>query len=511
MSRSRLALLSLLLLIWTVAPLAADEAGKLKLHARARQADPQHSGRFLMGQQTLNWDAKQTALVICDMWDKHWCPDSTQRVGEMAPRMNQVVKAAREQGVLIIHCPSDTMEYYKDHPGRKLAQSAPPVETKIPLSRWCHLDLKKEAPLPIDDKDGGCDTLDPPKSYRAWTKQHDALEIKEGDAITDSAEAFYLMKQRGITNVIVMGVHANMCVLGRPFSIRQMIQQGQNVVLMRDMTDTMYNPRSAPKVAHFTGTDLVVAHIEKYWCPTITSTDFTGQPPLVFKEDRRPHIVTLLNESEYKPEDTIPLFAEQLVNDHGFRMTNIVARPGEGFVGLEDALQTAQVLLIAPRREALTKSQQAAVRAYLAAGKPVIGVRTASHAFGAKGELAGDLVAWHELDKEVFGGDYQGHFGAGSVVNAPQIDHEILTGIDNKPWKSSGSLYKNPQIDAACTVLLTGERQGDTKDPQPVAWIRTVGERQAKVFYTSLGHQDDFEQPQFQRLLLNAVKWAVKK
>lgn len=484
-------------------------AEPLMLHARQRTKDTVHDGRYLVGEKPLLWEGKKTALVICDMWDKHWCTDSTIRVGELAPRMNEVVKAARERGVLIIHCPSDTMEFYKDHPGRKLAQSAPKVETKLPIERWCYLDPAKEGTLPIDDKDGGCDTVDPPKSFRAWTKQHDAIEIQDGDAITDNAEAFYLMKQRGIENVIVMGVHTNMCVLGRPFSIRQMVQQGQNVVLMRDMTDTMYNPKSRPYVSHFTGTDLVIAHIEKYWCPTIASTDFTGKPPVVFKEDNRPHIVTVINESEYKPTDTIPLFAESLVNNHGYRMTNIVARPGEGFVGLEDALKTASVLLIAPRREALTKSQLAALQAYVAAGKPVIGLRTASHAFGAKGKLEGDLIAWNDIDKEFFGGDYQGHYEEGSAIQVAAPDHPILAGLDVKSWKSSGSLYKNPAIDESCTVVLTGERLGDQKDSQPVAWVREVGDKKAKVFYTSLGHPDDFEQPQFQRLLTNAVKWAV--
>ena len=219
------------------------------------------------------WDSKQTAVVICDMWDKHWCPNSTARVGEMAPRMNEVVKAARARGVFIIHCPSDTMEFYKDTPQRKLAQAAPQVETKRPLERWCRIDAAHEAPLPIDDTDGGCDCDEPVKNYRAWSRQIAAIEIHDGDAITDSDEAFRLMKSRGITNVIVMGVHTNMCVLGRPFSIRQMVYQGMNVALMRDMTDTMYNPAMKPFVSHFTGNDLVVEHIEKFWCPTITSAD----------------------------------------------------------------------------------------------------------------------------------------------------------------------------------------------------------------------------------------------
>ena len=111
--------------------------------------------------------------------------------------------------------------------------------------------------------------------------------MKEGDAVTDNAEAYELMHQRGITNVMVMGVHENMCVLGRPFAIRQLVKLGQNVVLMRDLTDTMYNSRKRPCVDHFTGTDLVCWHIEKYWCPTITSDQILGGRPFHFAADHR--------------------------------------------------------------------------------------------------------------------------------------------------------------------------------------------------------------------------------
>ena len=104
-------------------------------------------------EKQVRWDAAGTAIVICDMWDKHHCPDATERVGEMAPRMNEVLKAARSKGVFIIHCPSDTMGFYKDHPGRKLAQAAPKVETKVPLQGWCSLNGVKEPALPIDDSE----------------------------------------------------------------------------------------------------------------------------------------------------------------------------------------------------------------------------------------------------------------------------------------------------------------------------------------------------------------------
>jgi len=78
-----------------------------------------------------------------------------------------------------------------------------------------------------------------------------------------------------------------MCVLGRPFGIRQMVHLGKNVALMRDMTDTMYNPEKRPMVNHFEGTDLVIVHVEKYWCPSISSSDLTGKSPFRFKEDSR--------------------------------------------------------------------------------------------------------------------------------------------------------------------------------------------------------------------------------
>ena len=72
-----------------------------------------------------------------------------------------------------------------------------------------------------------------------------AQDRTTSDAISDSGvEIWNLLEERGINNVILLGVHTNMCVLGRPFGLRQMAKNGKNVVLMRDMTDTMYNPDS---------------------------------------------------------------------------------------------------------------------------------------------------------------------------------------------------------------------------------------------------------------------------
>ena len=180
----------------------------------------------------------------------------------MAPRMNAVLTEARKRGLLVIHCPSSCLDFYQGTPMVELAQQAPKIDTAVPLQGWCHIDPQREPPLPIDDSDGGCDCTPQCAQGNPWTRQIATLEIQEDDAITDSAEAYYLMKQRGIDNVIVMGVHTNMCVLGRPFGLRQLSKNGKRVVLMRDMTDSMYNPNMWPFVSHFTGTDLIIGHIE---------------------------------------------------------------------------------------------------------------------------------------------------------------------------------------------------------------------------------------------------------
>ena len=124
----------------------------------------------------------------------------------------------------------------------------------------------------------------------AWTRQIATLTLAPGDALTDNGqEVWNLLAQRHIDHVMLCGVHLNMCVLGRPFAIRQMVYEGKTVALMRDMTDTMYNPARWPYVTHFTGTDLIVGHIEKFVCPTITSDQILGGEPFRFTGDKRPH------------------------------------------------------------------------------------------------------------------------------------------------------------------------------------------------------------------------------
>ena len=207
------------------------------------------------------WDPHQTAIIVCDMWDKHWCPNAEKRVAELTGPMNEVLKAARKQGVFVIHAPSTTMEFYENTPQRKRAKSASFAKTPVPLSTkerfgtcWCYLDKDREAELPIDDSDMGCDCEEKYEPHDPWTRQIAAIEIADEDAITDDGqETWNLLQERGIDHVILMGVHLNMCVLGREFGIRQFTYLGKNVVLMRDMTDTMYNPKMPPEGQPFRG------------------------------------------------------------------------------------------------------------------------------------------------------------------------------------------------------------------------------------------------------------------
>jgi type 1 glutamine amidotransferase/nicotinamidase-related amidase len=500
--------------LFSLTGLAAHAAPLLTMPVRSRVETAKRSGEWNVAEKTIQLDPRKTAIVICDMWNEHWCKGATRRVAEMAPRMNELVKKAREQGVFIIHCPSDTMKFYEGTPGRKLAQAAPKAEPKVPLQRWCSLDQAKEAPLPIDDADGGCDDWPQCKHPpHPWTRQIADIEIREGDAITDSAEAYNLMQQRGIDNVIVMGVHLNMCVLGRPFSIRQMVNQGKNVLLVRDMTDTMYNSRQRPYVPHCVGTELMIEHVERYWCPTISSAAFVGGQEFRFSEDKPRRVVFLIGEDEYKTWETLPAFARQNLEWRGFKVTVIQQSQTDkhDFAGLVEALRDADLLLVSVRRRALPREQLDAVRAHIEAGKPLVGIRTASHAFAPREQDAGKGAAWLTFDPDVLGGSYTGHHGnnfKATITTASGADSDvILTGVDATKLSGNGSLYQVSPLKSDARPILLGSVPD--KPAEPVAWTRKYGPKQARVFYTSLGHPEDFDNPNFRRLLLNAVNWAL--
>ncbi len=113
------------------------------------------------------------------------------------------------------------------------------------------------------------------------------------------------------------------------------------------------------------------------------------------------------------------------------------------------------------------------ISGYCESGRPLVGVRTASHA----------IQTWLELDKLVLGGDYQGHYGQGPQTKITLTDagrkHPIPSGFE--PFESTGSLYKNPHLADNAQVLLSGgivDAEG-TAHSEPIAWVRDSPQRRS--------------------------------
>ncbi len=508
-------------LVVSASDLTANAAFDLTLRGLAQTAD----GSW---QRTLDrelWQPKETAVVICDMWDYHHCRNATLRVGEMAPRMDRVVAEMRKRGALVVHAPSSCMDFYQNHPARQRAQAAPAAQNKPEdINRWCNDIPGEEMDLyPIDQSDGGED--DAPLLHEQWAayltsigrrtgapwkRQIDTLTVDaDRDIISDQGDEIWnVMEQRGIKNVVLVGVHTNMCVLGRPFGLRQMSKNGRNVALMRDMTDTMYNPARRPYAAHYRGTDLIVEHVEKYVAPTITSDQIIGGEPFTFKWDVPTQVVIAIAEHEYETWETLPALAKKIwTEQRGYEVTVLIGDPKKHDIpGLTEALKDADVLVLSVRRQALPADQLQAVRHHLATGKPLLAIRTSSHAFYARGKGPAGHAEWLEFDAQVLGGNYQGHFGNHDPAQVTAIsqaaEHPILAGV-TLPFSTQGSLYKNNPLAQTSTPLLMGTL--DNGHAHPVAWTHAFGT--SKVFYTSLGHVSDFQQPAFEKLLWNAMEW----
>ena len=511
---------------------------QLRISMEKRMPSDSMKGETIIANDIQEWDPKETAIIICDMWDKHWCKGATDRVGEMAPVINDVITAARNKGALIVHAPSDCMDYYKNYPGRKMAQKYKSKRAQRLLNDDSLLDslpTEKNAIWPIDQSNGGCDCFPVCKQGPPWPwkRQIDAITIAENDAISDAGvEIAGLFEQKKIKNVILIGVHTNMCVIGRSFGLRSMVKLGLNVVLMRDLTDVMYDPKQAPYVSHFTGNSLMAEYIEKYVCPTILSTDFTGKDEFKFKNDNRQIIAFITAENEYYTNLRFPQFAHELMLTKNVNCKYAIGKPtseGTGIHNIENLqiVKEADLVVTCIRRRALEQDKMQLIKDYMNSGKPLLAIRTSSHAFDAKGNVSrsgGGVVAanvpvsdqlaqWPEFDKEVLGGNYQGHYGhiqqGTNIAIVPGMEgHPLLKGVPLEGFTSPSWLYINrPLRSENMQVLLSGSIPGEPI--QPVLWINN--REKGKVIYTSLGHWDDWKIPSFKNILLNAVDILLNK
>jgi type 1 glutamine amidotransferase len=226
----------------------------------------------------------------------------------------------------------------------------------------------------------------------------------------------------------------------------------------------------------------------------------------------QPHIVFLIAEREYQTEQTLPDFCKQYVRDGKSSFVHADPHEPNQLIGSE-AVDTADLLFVSVRRRTLPPQQLNRIRRYVQSGKPVIGIRTASHAFCLRKQEPEDgFAAWPEFDKTVFGGNYTNHYKNSLIATIQRVNpsstvaESLLSGIKELPVKSGGSLYCVSPLEEKADVVLEGVVEGHA--PEPVAWTFRRAEG-GKSFYTSLGHVDDFRGPVLPPLLLNAIEWCL--
>lgn len=243
------------------------------------------------------------------------------------------------------------------------------------------------------------------------------------------------------------------------------------------------------------------------------------------------HVVFVTGDDEYGSEVSMPMLASILEQKPGFRVTVLKAvddqgkwsRSGQSIPGLR-ALRDADAAVFFMRFRRLPDQQVKEIEDYVASGRPVLGLRTSTHAFKYK---RGPHVRLNDgFGQDIFGQKWISHYGHGSTSQAWLEEgtqaHSILRGLphefDLRSW-----LYvmnrESTHIPEDCEVLISGRalREVDGQkqvfgDVQPVAWTRLRaldGGKQQRVFYTSLGHPQDFLDVPSRRLLLNAIYWAV--
>ena len=234
--------------------------------------------------------------------------------------------------------------------------------------------------------------------------------------------------------------------------------------------------------------------------------------------NRKPHVVFVIGEDEYKSEQTLPPIAQELEGRHGMRCTVLTSQPdpknAKNIPGL-DALASADLAVFYVRFRQLPEDQLNHILSYANSGKPVVALRTSTHAFRyPKGSA---FEQWNDrFGLEILGQKWIHHYGHDSSTDVSVIpeaaEHPILTGVA-KEFHCRSWLYFVQPIPTSARPLLEGTSVGGSykgkRVVNPVAW--TWEPKGGRVFYTSLGHPEDFKVEPFRRLLFNGMYWALGK
>ncbi|NND06719.1 MAG: hypothetical protein HKN87_10095 [Saprospiraceae bacterium] len=227
-----------------------------------------------------------------------------------------------------------------------------------------------------------------------------------------------------------------------------------------------------------------------------------------------PHIVFLISKDEnnYEAHRTIPKFARQLQKRWGYETSVLLGkgpRTAYAFSDME-VIKRADVLVVFCRRLALQPDQLEYIRDHLNEGKPLVGIRTANHAFSLRDTIEPGFLDWWDFVPDVLGCINQGYGpvdpGTAVKVVSKNEAHPILKNLPSQ-WHSQGNVYKVEMVDNQALILLQGSFGDHT---EPIAWVREM-DQGSEVFYTSLGYPKDFSDDHFRTLLINAFQYLLEK
>ena len=203
----------------------------------------------------------------------------------------------------------------------------------------------------------------------------------------------------------------------------------------------------------------------------------------------------------YDSEESLPPFQKFLEANYNVQCIRVIRQAEDDLPGLEQ-LEECDVALVFIKRMQLKGEQLERFKRYATSGRPIVAVRTASHA----------VQTWLEFDREVLGGNYQGHYDRGITTKVEAVPyanaatkHPILAGVETADVQDP--LYKNSGHNDDVNVLLEGTIPDHP--PEPLAWTREY--KKGRLFYTSLGAQDTFAQEWFRRMLANALFWTTAR
>jgi nicotinamidase-related amidase len=463
-------------------------------------------------------DPAKSLIVVIDMWDRHWCKTYSARSGNMVPRMNETLAAARKLGIQVVMAPSDVLAFYAEYPQRAAMLAIPRHDE--PADRG----FNPGAP-PAGGDNCECGPSLPCKPGAVWTRQHPDLSIEAGDFIADgnnARELFNLCSERDIDTLIYVGAASNICVCHRAVGMLNMRRHGYRTFFVRDLVESItangLDPATRKPDPNFTpakGTRRTEWYLEQHVSPSIESRQLiaaAGFGPA----DKRPHIVFVIADDEYGTEKTLPVFAQEHMEPK-LRCTFLHANPADrnDIPGLK-TLYDADAVVLSIRRRFLPATQMDHLERYIRAAKALIALRASVAPFAEGSGLARSAdgqVIWQDFDREVLGCRYDFYdpkareSGSDVWVTPHARKHTIAKGLSKANFHTPAWIYRVGPLEKDTTVLLEG-RWADDVPPQPVAWSRS--REGGRMFYTSLGHAEDFKQPAFTRMLKNSIDWVFQ-